>query len=51
MTGFRAEPSTVNGEKIWLVIDLDTQKVVAQGETVSEAVNNLEESEKKECST
>lgn len=50
MMGFRAEPSMVNGKKIWLIIDLDTQRVIAQGDTVCEAVNNLEESEEKECS-
>lgn len=45
MSGFRAEPRTIEGEKRWVILDLDTKQVVATGDTVSEAVRCYEESE------
>ena len=50
MIGFRAEPSVIDGKPIWLVIDLSNDQVVAKGQTVSEAVKNLEEGEEEKCS-
>ena len=40
--GFRAERTVVNGREIWTIIDLGTQRVIATGDTLSEAVNSFE---------
>lgn len=50
MIGFRAEPRIIDGKKMWLIFSLKTQEVLAQGETLSEAVNNLEKREEEKCS-
>ena len=50
MSGIRVERSVKDGKTIWTVINLDTNKVVATGATINEAVNQIEVVEENDCS-
>ena len=50
MDGFRAEPGLVDGKKVWKITRLDNQQIIAQGETIVDAVSQIEDGDGK-CST
>jgi len=43
MNGFRAEQGMRDGKSVWILYSLDTQKVLAVGNTVLEAVLKMQE--------
>ena len=42
MTGIYAEKTVLNGRSMWAVKDIETQRIVSFGTTVSDAVQNYE---------
>lgn len=43
MAGVYIEPSLMDGERVWVVKALDTNRVITSGKTVQEAVKRLED--------